>query len=94
MESGEAITLNRECEAVMIPGGEKLSLSADSRVWITQSLGGGFTVTTDRGHMVRIAAKDTGALGIDVPNPQEGRSSVVTEGPVKIENKVWDQLRM
>ncbi len=94
MESGDAITLNRECEAVMIPSGEKLSLSAGSRVWITQSLGGGFTVTTDRGHMVRIAARDAGVLGMEVPTRAGGRSSVATEGPVEIENKVWGQLRM
>lgn len=94
MESGDAITLNRDCEAVMIPSGEKLSLPAGSRVWITQSLGGGFTVTTDRGHMVRIAARDAGALGSDAPTQTEGGSSVVTEGPVEMENRVWDQLRM
>lgn len=94
MESGEAVTLSRECEAIMIPSGERLSLSAGSRVWITQSLGGGFTVTTDRGHMVRIAAKDADALGLEVPLAAWGGPSAATEGPVEVENRVWDQLRM
>ncbi len=94
MESGEAVTLSRECGAIMIPSGERLSLPAGSRVWITQSLGGGITVTTDRGHMVRIAAKDADALGMEVTFSAGGGPSAATEGPVEVENKVWDQLRM
>jgi hypothetical protein len=94
MDIGKAITLSRECEAIMIPSGERLSLSAGSQVWITQSLGGGFTVTTDRGHMVRIAAKDADALGMEIPTSARGGPSVATEGPVEVENSVWDQLRM
>ena len=94
MESGEAVTLSRGCEAIMIPSGEKLSLTAGSRVWITQSLGGGFTVTTDRGQLVRIAAKNADALGMEIPIAEKGAASAAPEGPVEIENRVWDQLRM
>ena len=94
MESGEAVTLSRECEAIMIPSGERLSLTAGSRVWITQSLGGGFTVTTDRGQLVRIAAKNADALGMEVPITEKGAASAAPDGPVEIENRVWDQLRM
>ena len=43
MKSEVPITLSRECEAVMIPSGEKVRLAGGSRVWITQSLGGSIT---------------------------------------------------
>ena len=58
MKSEAPITLSRDCEAVMIPSGEKLRLPGGSRVWITQSLGGSITVMTDRGDMARIDGRD------------------------------------
>ncbi|NIO10064.1 MAG: putative Fe-S cluster assembly protein SufT, partial [Deltaproteobacteria bacterium] len=82
-----------QCEATMIPSGEKHSLPAGSQVWITQSLGGGFTVTTDRGHMVHIAAKDADALGMVAPEIRAKDSSKVTKSPLEVESKVWDQLK-
>src|SRR3990167_8123733 len=51
MKSDAPITVFRDCEAVMIPSGDKLKLAAGSRVWVTQALGGSFTVMTDRGFM-------------------------------------------
>ena len=93
MKSDKAITLSRPCEAVQIPSGRKMSLPAGSRVWISQSHGGGTTVTTDRGDMVRIAAKDSDALGMDVPTPVSARPSGSGADPRQIEGLVWDQLK-
>ena len=39
------IALKRPCEGVMIPSGEKVTLAAGSKVWLTQALGGGLTPT-------------------------------------------------
>ena len=40
MQDKKPIALARECQAVMIPSGEKVVLAAGSGVWLTQALGG------------------------------------------------------
>src|SRR5262249_62097033 len=65
--------------------------AAGTPVVITQSLGGTYTVTTDRGEMVRIAAQDVDALGIESAAPAAPRASAA--GPQDLEQLVWDQLR-
>lgn len=86
----EARTLSRDIEATAIPYGERIPLPAGSTVFITQSLGGSYTVYTDMGYMVRIEGKDADAIGEQVvagPSPEE-----VARKPLK--DLVWDQLRM
>ena len=58
------ITLSRQVEAIQIPSGDSVTLPAGTRVIITQSLGGTYTVATDHG-LARIQSKDADALGID-----------------------------
>ncbi len=60
------IELTRDCEATIIPGGQKLNLSKGRRVIVTQALGGSFTVTTEVGQLVRIAPGDADALGLEI----------------------------
>ena len=62
MNSEKSITVKRDCPAVMIPSGETTSLAAGSCVWLTQALGGAYTVMTDRGYMVRIDGIDGDAI--------------------------------
>ncbi len=92
--NNELIALTRDCEVVEIPSGFLGVLPTGAQVRITQSLGGAYTVITDGGAMVRIAAKDADALGMqDVT----AAAPVVDEGPVDapaIEARVWEQLRM
>jgi probable FeS assembly SUF system protein SufT len=85
----EARTLSREVKATAIPYGEKVPLSAGTTVYISQSLGGTFTVVTDMGYMVRIDASDADAIGEEVtpspsPEDQSGKS---------LDELVWDQLK-
>ena len=68
-----SIELQRDCEATVIPGGERITLRRGDQVRVTQALGGSFTVTTDRGYLVRIDAQDAAALGLE--------GTVVNEGP-------------
>src|SRR5690242_5263682 len=56
-------TLNRDCEVVQIPSGEKMTLHKDTPVTITQTLGGNYTVITDHGFMVRISGRDADCIG-------------------------------
>jgi probable FeS assembly SUF system protein SufT len=93
MSGEKPITLRRGCPAVLVPSGEKITLAAGSTVWVTQSLGGSYTVMTDRGYMARIDGQDADALG--APNISEIR--VEDLAPAKsaeeAEQRVWDQLR-
>ncbi len=90
MNSSEPITLNRDCEAVLIPAGTPLLLQEGSIVYITQALGGSYTVNIN-GNLARIASHDADALGFDndesIPPPR-GR----VDGTVD-EEEVWNQLR-
>jgi probable FeS assembly SUF system protein SufT len=80
------IRLNRDCEVIEIPSGIRSTLSAGTVVRIMQSLGGGYTVATDRGHMYRVDDRDADALGLSTQAPrlQEGTFS---------EQMVLDQLK-
>jgi probable FeS assembly SUF system protein SufT len=89
MSSTNPTKLTRDVEAIEIPSGTRDSLRAGSSVRIMQSLGGSFTVTTDRGAMYRIDAKDAEALGL-VPPKQE--TSAASQGPLT-ERTVLDTLK-
>lgn len=85
-------TLTRDCPAVRIPSGDVFTLAAGTSVFITQALGGSYTVHTDQG-LARVAEKDADALGIApaaevaAPAAPAGPTAPVEEGVV------WDQLR-
>ena len=80
--------LTRDVEATRIPGGEKSTLPEGTEVFITQALGGSFTVAVELSGLYRIAGSDAAALGREVPAADAPSS----EGPFE-EQKVWEQLR-
>ena len=93
MQPEKPMTVNRECEVLMVPSGEKLTLASGSTVWLTQSLGGSYTVMTDRGYMVRVEGKDADAIGLEPVVPgQSGEASWANDIDV-VESRVWEQLR-
>src|ERR1700716_2214713 len=82
-----SIVLARDCEATRIPSGSTVVLPAGTRVTITQSLGGQFTVTTEEGGLLRIADKDADALGERLaPAPVRAPAS---EGKFD-EQQIWE----
>ena len=87
--SSEPFTLQRDCEAIMVPSGEPVSLPAGQIGYITQALGGSFTVYVE-GNLFRIAGKDADALGKEPPPPIELPEGA---GDADVERVVWDQLR-
>jgi len=93
MDGGQPITLKRECEAVLIPSGKKVKLSAGSEVRLTHSLGGSYTVMTDRGHMARIAGEDADALGMETGPAAQSAGAGGSERAGDIERLVWDRLK-
>src|SRR5438132_8723856 len=80
-------TLVREVEAIQIPAGNKVTLPAGTTVFITQSLGGSYTVATEFG-LVRITDNNADALGLDRSVAEKAEAT----GPVD-EKAVWDQLK-
>ena len=91
MKTNEPIILGRDCEAIQIPSGQKVSLSAGTRVRVTQALGGSYTVTTDQGYLVSISGKDADAIGKEVEASQAEKLTAA-EGS-DLEKLVWDQLK-
>ena len=85
----EPITLSRECDAIVIPAGEEVTLSAGTAGFITQELGGSFTVYIE-GNLFRISGSDADAIGkeaIKAPN-------IPTDASEKdIETVVWQQMK-
>ncbi|MGF1657054.1 MAG: putative Fe-S cluster assembly protein SufT [Verrucomicrobiales bacterium] len=86
----EEKTLLRDCEALMIPSGNPLTLEKDLTVVITQALGGSFTVATPHG-LARIQEQDADALGMEAsPNTEQAPRAA---GDAVDEDEVWQQLR-
>ena len=89
MTTEKPITLTRDCIAVMVPSGETISLSTGSSVWLTQALGGTYTVMTERGYTARIDGRDADALGLTPTDDQQTAEA----GSASIEDRVWHELR-
>ena len=91
MQTNESITLARDVEAAVVPVGTKVTLLKGEQAFITQSLGGSYTVIVN-GNMFRIEGKDADALGFEVA----AKLAATTGAPVQsgeLEKQVWDALR-
>lgn len=85
----EARTLSRDVEVAAIPYGDRLTLNAGSTVYVTQALGGSYTVMTDHGYMVRIEGKDADAIG-EQPTAPPSEEELAGKS---LEQRAWDQLK-
>ena len=85
----EPVTFERDCEAVLIPVGERVMLPEGSSGFLTQALGGSFTVYIE-GNLFRIAGIDADAIGKEPLRPPEVPEDATAE---QIESVVWNQLR-
>src|SRR5205823_270930 len=92
MNMREEIVVSRNVEAIMIPSGERVLVPEGARATITQSLGGSYTIITDRGLMVRVSGKEVEAIGKTPENvPQSEEAAPATKE--ELEQLVWDQLK-
>ncbi len=87
--SSEPVRFERDCAAVLVPQGDVVSLPAGSIGYITQSLGGSYTVFIE-GNLFRIAGKDADAIGKDPPKLLELAPGADDDA---VEQLVWKQLR-
>lgn len=91
MINNEPKTLTRDVEASIVPVGTKVTLQKGEQAYITQSLGGTYTVVVN-GNMFRIEGKDADALGLEA----QTRSVSLGSGPVtqeELEKQVWESLK-
>lgn len=85
----EPVTFVRDCPAVLIPAGERVTLNAGSTGFLTQALGGSFTIYIE-GNLFRIAGRDGDAIGkapLTAPDVPEDATEA------DIESAIWQQLR-
>ena len=87
--NSEPFRFERDCEAVLVPAGDQVTLPAGTVGYITQSLGGSWTVFVE-GNLMRIAGKDADAIGKEPPAPIELPEGATDED---VERLVWQQLR-
>ena len=87
--SSEPVRFERDCAAVLVPQGDEVTLPAGTVRYITQSLGGSWTVFVE-GNLMRIAGKDGDAIGREPPAPIELPEGASDED---VEALVWSQLR-
>lgn len=87
--SSEPVRFERDCEAVMVPSGEVVTLPAGQVGYVTQALGGSITVYVE-GNLFRIRNEDAPAIGKEpVPLPSLPEDASDEE----VEKLVWAQLR-
>ncbi|KAA2284170.1 putative Fe-S cluster assembly protein SufT [Arenimonas fontis] len=87
--TSEPVKFERDCAAVLVPQGEQVTLPAGSTGYVTQALGGSFTVFVD-GNLFRIAGRDADAIGKEPPAPLRLPEGA---GDEEVERLVWQQLR-
>lgn len=87
--NSEPVRLERDCAAVLVPQGDEVTLPAGSVGYITQALGGSFTVFVE-GNLFRIAGNDGDAIGKEPPEPLQLEERA---DDAAVERLVWSQLR-
>ena len=88
-QSYAPVKFERDAEVALIPEGQMVELPAGTTGYLTQSLGGSFTVYVD-GRLFRLAGDDADAIGREPPPKPE-----VPDDPTDkdVENVVWKQLK-
>jgi probable FeS assembly SUF system protein SufT len=87
--SSEPVKFERDCAVVMVPQGEQVTLPAGSVGYITQALGGSFTVFVE-GNLFRIAGNDADAIGKEAPEPLALPDNASDDD---VEVMAWQQMR-
>ena len=85
----EPVVIERDVRAVVIPAGINVTLRPGQAGYITQALGGSFTVYIE-GNLFRIAGEDADAIGKDPVKLPELPPNATEEDVKRV---VWDQMR-
>lgn len=92
MQANGPITLTRDVEAAVVPVGSVVTLQKGEQAYVTQSLGGSYTVVVN-GNMFRIDGKDADALGLEAPTASTRSEASTPATPEEFEKHLWDAMR-
>ena len=85
----EPVSFTRDVDAVIVPAGVNVKLRQGQQGYITQALGGSFTVYVE-GNLFRIAGKDADALGKESDSVPELPPDASDDD---VRRLAWDQMK-
>lgn len=88
-QTSQPCQFERDCAVVMIPSGDEVTLPVGTIGYITQSLGGSFTVFVD-GNLFRVAGIDADAIGKEPVLPPSLPEDATIDD---VEKLVWSQIK-
>ena len=88
-QTSQPCQFERDCDVVMIPSGDEVTLPVGTVGYITQSLGGSFTVFVD-GNIFRVAGVDADAIGKEPVLPPTLPENATADD---IEKLIWAQVK-
>ena len=88
-QDSEPVVLKRDVQAIVVPAGMQIDLQKGALVYITQAMGGSFTIYHE-GNLFRIAGEDADSLGKEPLTPPVLPENATDEEFTKL---VWDQMR-
>ncbi len=88
-QTSQPCQFERDCPVVMIPSGDELTMPVGSVGYITQSLGGSFTVFVD-GNLFRVAGTDADAIGKEPVMPPNLPDDATIDD---VEKLIWSQIK-
>ena len=88
-QDSEPVVLQRDIKAIVVPAGMEIELQKGALVYITQAMGGSFTIYHE-GNLFRVAGLDADALGKEIIEPPVLPENATDE---EFDELVWDQMR-
>jgi len=88
-QTSQPCQFTRDCDVVMIPSGEEVTMPAGTAGYITQALGGSFTVFVE-GNLFRVAGTDADAIGKEPVEPPSLPENATEDD---VEKLIWEQLK-
>jgi probable FeS assembly SUF system protein SufT len=85
----EPFVISRDVNAVIVPAGEQVTLKAGQAGYITQALGGSFTLYVE-GNLFRLSGENADAIGRQVVRPPELPPNATEDDVRKL---AWAQMR-
>ncbi len=84
----EPVTFTRDVDCIVIPDGFPILVREGTQGFVTQVLGGNYTIQTDLGYLVRLAGKEAEAIGLE---PLVDENAPAEDAPLS--ERVWGELR-
>ena len=91
----DVVTFGRDCEAIQIPAGNKVTVPKGTQAHIGQTLGGNVTLQVSSFGLVQVMNKDVSALlkdGVALAPGGSAGAAAEHEGPAD-ENEIWEMLK-